>query len=159
MINFTYKKRYAFSPIPTVVSSPLSDKSNKKQSLECVVSIFMNESISWSILTNINLFSIGLGLILAVLCFGLVASDEFSRSDRTVYNGLDNFKAFIDHFGHDAISFLGCMGPTFVTHCGPKTIACLAARSVPTCLRLLVCEGQDCVKCIHHIEASHKAHH
>ncbi|KAJ6219122.1 hypothetical protein RDWZM_004934 [Blomia tropicalis] len=68
------------------------------------------------------------------------------------YDLLKDFKHFIEHFGHDAIRFLKCMGPSFVKHCSKDVLECMTSQTIIGCIGAIKCEGHDAIECIHHLK-------
>jgi len=89
-----------------------------------------------------------LALVFAV-CLATPIIEELTEEQE--YNMLTDFAHFIGHYGHEAIDFLLCMGPSFVTHCAKPVLECLVSRTIKGCITAISCEGHDAVVCAHHL--------
>ena len=69
-------------------------------------------------------------------------------------SGLKKFEHFITKYGHEALDFLKCMGPSFVKHCSGQTLSCLSVKNIVDCLNYIQCEEKETKACTSHLKSA-----
>ena len=98
--------------------------------------------LSWiSVQLLIALFAVFVAIVLSAPA----QPEEFGLKDDL--KTAKKYAKLIEKEGEKAWHFLECMGKDWTEHCVSPTVACVAAKDIPGCIELIVCEGKDAKAC------------
>ena len=81
---------------------------------------------------------------------GKIEGEDYSLTDKLKV--AEKYAKLIEKEGVKAWHFLECMGYDWALHCVKQTLGCVAAKSVPGCIELIVCEGKSARTCASHFK-------